>query len=188
MKATPGLLEGTVVFEPTLHRTPEGFQAVIFDAEVAAAAGIDPRGFVEESQCRTSRGAVMGLRVRTDGGEGLLVRCAHGAALDVAVDLRPGSATYRLWMTVVLDDVGHRSVWLPPGLAHGFQALSEVSDLCLRTNRVHRAEHETTIRYDDPDLGIPWPLTPRQAGGNGPSVVSLALIEPLLNDWFGALQ
>jgi dTDP-4-dehydrorhamnose 3,5-epimerase len=190
VKAVPGLLEGTVVFEPeprcaAVTRT--------FDAEVVSAVGVDSRGLVQECQWRTTKGVVVGLHVRRDGGEGLLVRCAHGSVLDVAVDLRPASSTYKLWMSAVLDDLDHRSVWLPPGLAHGFQTLSETSDFCLRTTRVRRAEHETTIRYDDPDLAIPWPLDPKTVtnGKNVPgstSVVSIALIEPYLGDWFGALQ
>src|SRR5690349_12308034 len=142
MKALPGVLYGRIVFEPTLSQDTHGFVAPIFDAEVAYSVGLDSRSLVQECQSRTRSGGVRGLHLRTDGGEGKLVRCANGAVLDVAVDVRPSSPTYRQWMTVVLDDVDHRSVWLPPGLAHGYQALTDSADVCCRVNRVHRPEYE----------------------------------------------
>jgi dTDP-4-dehydrorhamnose 3,5-epimerase len=187
MKACVGVLQGTVVFEAKPDRDRQGFLVCTFDAEVALLAGVDCRDLVQETRTRTCRGGVRGLHVRTDGGVGNLVSCTHGAVVDVAVDLRPSSPTYRLWMTVVLDDVAHRSVWLPAGLAHGYQALTETADVCCRVNRIHRPEYEVTIRYDDPELAIPWPL-PVLAGGSadGPRPV-LADIEPLLDEWFGAL-
>jgi dTDP-4-dehydrorhamnose 3,5-epimerase len=107
--------------------------------------------------------------------------------VDVAVDLRPSSPTYRLWMTVVLDDVAHRSVWLPAGLAHGYQALSDTADVCARVTRVDRPERELTIRYDDPELDIPWPLPVTIVSARDNGAPALAAIEPLLGDWFGAL-
>jgi len=179
------VIHGTLVFEPapTLH----GDRACTFDAEVAGAAGLHSKGFVQEFQTRVHRGEVRGLYLRTDGGDGKLVRCASGAVVDVAVDLRPSSPTYRLWMTVVLDDLEHRSVWLPAGLAHGYQALTETADVCCCVNRVHRPECETRIRYDDADLAIPWPLPVREPSEPGEGPLALAMVEPLLHEWFGVL-
>jgi dTDP-4-dehydrorhamnose 3,5-epimerase len=188
VKGLPGILYGTIVFEPTPQHDEQGYFTRIFDAEVACAAGLDSRGLVEESQTRTPRGGVRGLHLRTDGGEGKLVRCASGAVVDVAVDLRPSSPTYRLWMTVVLDDIDHRSVWLPAGLAHGYQALTETADVCCRVNRVHRPEYEAAIRYDDPDLAIPWPLPVTGVTGRDETAPALGVVEPMLSDWFGVLQ
>lgn len=187
MKALPGVLEGTVVFESTSCPDPQGFVVRTFDAEVAYAAGLDPHSLVQEIQSRSWRGAVRGLYVRTDGGDGKLVRCPVGAVLHVAVDLRPTSTTYRSWMTLVLDDVDHRSVWLPPGLAHGFQALSETADVCARVNRVHVPDHDAVIRHDDPDLAIPWPLPVTWLPDRDRAAPSLSVVEPMLGDWFGAL-
>ena len=85
---------------------------------------------------------------------------------------------------VVLDDVTHRSVWLPAGLAHGFQALTETADVCTRINRIHRAEYDITIRPDDPDLGIPWPL-PLTGPLDDEEPPALAVVEPMLSEWFG---
>lgn len=128
------------------------------------------------------------MHLRTDGGEGKLVRCASGAMVDVAVDLRPASATYRMWMTVVLDDTTHRSVWLPPGLAHGFQALTRWVDVCYRIDRRHEPGYDATIRYDDPELDIPWPLPVRGMSERDRTAPGLAAVETRLDEWFGALR
>ena len=183
----PGVLEGTVVFEPRPIHDDRGFFTRTFDAEVAAAAGFDPKALVQDSQSRSSLGVVRGLHLRTDGGEGKLVRCANGAVLDVAVDLRPMSRTYRQWMTVVLDDVEHRSVWLPAGLAHGFQVLTASADICYRIDRVHQPGFDAAIRYDDPEIGIPWPLPVAGLSERDRNAPPLAVVEPMLSDWFGVL-
>lgn len=188
VKASLGLLSGTVVFEPIVRPDEQGYVVCTFDAELTGAVGLDSAHLVQETQTRTARGAVRGLHVRTDGGAGHLVRCTHGAVVDVAVDLRPASPTYRLWMTVVLDDLHHRSVWLPAGLAHGYQALTETADVCCRVNRIERTEYELTISYDDPELAIPWPLAVTGVSGRDATAPALAVIEPMLGEWFGALQ
>jgi dTDP-4-dehydrorhamnose 3,5-epimerase len=188
LKAVAGVLYGSIVFEPTWQRDSLGFVTCTFDAEVACTAGLEGRDLVQEIHTRTRRGGVRGLHLRTDGGDGRLVRCTHGAVVDVAVDLRPSSPTYRLWMTLVLDDVDHRSVWLPAGLAHGYQALSATADVCCRVNRIQRPEYETAIRYDDPELAIPWPLPVMLIDGRDESAPALAVVEPMLSDWFGAVR
>jgi dTDP-4-dehydrorhamnose 3,5-epimerase len=188
VKALPGVLVGTIVFEPAPHHDDHGFVTRTFDAELAATVGLDGRSLVQDTQVRIYRGAVRGLSLRTDGGEGRLVRCASGAVVNVAVDLRPGSVTYRSWMTVVLDDADHRSVWLPAGLAHGFQALTAQADVCLRVNRVQQPHGEVVIRYDDPELAIPWPLPVTAVCDQDRRGGELAAVEPFLSEWFGALR
>lgn len=188
MRAVPGALDGMVVFEPTPFRDERGFFTRTFDAEVATSAGLDPRTLVQDSQSRSSCGVVRGLHVRTDGGEGKLVRCSSGQIVDVAVDLRPASPTYRLWTALLLDDVDHRSVWLPAGLAHGFQVLTGTADVCYRIDRVHQPDHDAVIRHDDPELAIPWPLPVRGLSARDRDAPSLAVVEPMLGDWFGALM
>jgi dTDP-4-dehydrorhamnose 3,5-epimerase len=187
VKIVPGVLEGTLVFEPKPIHDERGFFTRTFDAEVALAAGFDSGHLVQDSQSRSSRGVIRGLHLRTDGGEGKLVRCAHGALLDVAVDLRPASRTYRQWMTVILDDIDHRSVWLPAGLAHGFQVLTETADTCYRIDRVHQPGFDAAIRFDDPEIGIPWPLPVTGLSVRDSQAPALAVVEPMLSDWFGVL-
>jgi dTDP-4-dehydrorhamnose 3,5-epimerase len=187
MKALPGELDGVIVFEPKPIHDERGFFTRTFDGEVAASAGLELRTLVQDSQSRSSLGVVRGLHLRTDGGEGKLVRCSFGAIVDVAVDLRPASPTYRKWMSVVLDDVDHRSVWLPAGLAHGFQVLTDTADVCYRIDRVHQPEHDAAIRHDDPELAIAWPLPVRGLSVRDRAAPSLAVVEPMLSEWFGAL-
>ena len=157
MRVRLGELHGVLVFEPSPVSDDRGFFTRTFDAKAAADAGLDVASFVQDSQSRSARGVVRGLHYRTDGGEGKLVRCSYGAVYDVAVDLRPWSPTYLRHQAVVLDDTDHVSVFLPAGLAHGFQALTDVADVCYRIDAEYRPEAEAGIAWDDPQLAIPWP-------------------------------
>ena len=149
---------------------------------------MDGRQFVQETQTRTVRGGVRGLHVRTDGGVGHLVHCSHGAVVDVAVDLRPASPTYRLWMTVVLDDIDHRSVWLPAGLAHGYQALTDDRGRLLpgQPDRAPRVRGDDPLRRPGP--GHPLAVARDRGERRDAAAPALAVVEPMLDEWFGALQ
>lgn len=157
MRVRPGELHGVLVFEPTPVSDDRGFFTRTFDTKAAADAGLDVASFVQDSQSRSFGGVVRGLHYRRDGGEGKLVRCSYGRVYDVAVDLRRSSPTYLRHQAVVLDDVDHVSVFLPAGLAHGFQALTDVADVCYRIDAVYCPEAEAGIAWDDPQLAIAWP-------------------------------
>jgi dTDP-4-dehydrorhamnose 3,5-epimerase len=159
-------LGDVLVFRPSPHRDDRGFFTRTFDAEVAAAHGLDPAAFVEDSQSRSRRGSVRGLHGRGGAGEAKLVRCAHGAILDVVVDARPGSPTFGRHQAFRLDDEHFWMLYVPRGFLHGFQVLTEVADICYRIDRPHDPAEDLSVRYDDPDLGIAWPapagvLSPR---------------------------
>ena len=149
---------GVLVFEPAPVVDDRGFFCRTFDAAVAREAGIDPNGFAQDSVSRSLRGVVRGLHVRRGLGETKLVRCSYGAVFDVIVDLRPSSATYRNWESFELDGDGQRSVYIPNGCAHGFQALTSVADVSYRIDRPHDPSEDVAVRFDDPVLAIPWPL------------------------------
>lgn len=151
-------IAGVVVFAPTPFRDDRGFFSRTFDVTVAREAGVDPGSFLQDSQSRSRRGVVRGLHVRLGAGEAKLVRCSSGAVLDVVVDLRPSSPTFLTVETFALDDVDHRSVYLPAGLGHGWQALTEPADVCYRIDREHDPAEDLTIAWDDPGLAVPWPL------------------------------
>lgn len=151
-------IEGVLTFTPSPHRDARGFFSRTFDADVARAAGVDPGAFQQDSLSRSAYGVVRGLHVRVGAGEAKLVRCSSGAVFDVVVDLRPGSPTYGRWVSFDLTGENQRSVYIPPGCAHGFQALSSPADTSYRIDRAHDASEDLTIRYDDPTLAIPWPL------------------------------
>ena len=151
-------IRGLVQFCGPVHRDARGFFSRTFDAATAREAGIDPNAFVQDSLSRSAQGVVRGLHLRVGLGEGKLVRCSSGAVFDVVVDLRPTSPTYRTWVSFDLDGEAQRSIYIPPGCAHGFQALTEPADTSYRINRPHDPSEDLTIAHDDPELAIPWPL------------------------------
>ena len=152
-------LDGVLLFEPTPHRDARGFFSRTCDNAVLAAAGIDPT-FAQDSQSRSVQGVVRGMHGRLGNGEAKLVRCAHGAVHDVVVDARPGSPTFGRWQAFRLDDETMRSVYIPRGFLHGFQALTDVADTCYRIDTAHDPAEDVSVAWDDPDLAIPWPLPP----------------------------
>ena len=151
-------IRGLVHFSGPVHRDARGFFSRTFDAETAREAGIDPNAFVQDSLSRSAQGVIRGLHVRVGHGEGKLVRCSSGAVFDVVVDLRPTSPTYRTWVCFELDGETQNSIYIPPGCAHGFQALTQPADTSYRINRPHDPSEDLTIAHDDPELAIPWPL------------------------------
>jgi dTDP-4-dehydrorhamnose 3,5-epimerase len=150
-------LAGVMVFVPTPHHDHRGFFTRIFDADVAARHGVDAASFLQDSQSRSRQGVVRGLHGRDGDGEAKLVRCAHGAVHDVVVDARPGSPTFGRLEAFRLDDEQFWHLYIPPGLLHGFQALTD-ADVCYRIDRPHDPFEDIAVRYDDPDLAIDWPL------------------------------
>ncbi len=111
----------------------------------------------------TERGTIRGLHFqRAPALEGKLVRCLRGRVFDVAVDLRAGSDTCLHWHGVELSEHGQRQLWIPPGFAHGFQTLSDDVEMLYLHSAAYAPQHEGGLRFDDPRLGIAWPLTPTQ--------------------------
>jgi dTDP-4-dehydrorhamnose 3,5-epimerase len=151
-------IAGALLFTPTPHADDRGFFCRTFDADVLRAAGIDPDSFAQDSISRSVRGVVRGLHVRRGAGEAKLVRCSHGAIFDVIVDLRPASPTYRNWESFDLTGDSQVSLYVPAGCAHGFQALTDPADTSYRIDRPHDPSEDMSIAFDDPELGIPWPL------------------------------
>jgi dTDP-4-dehydrorhamnose 3,5-epimerase len=149
----PGLIE----FIPSPHVDDRGFFSRTFDVEVARRAGV-PDTFAQDSLSRSRKGVLRGLHLRTGLGEGKLVRCSSGAIFDVVVDLRPGSPTYREWLSFELDGDAQNSIYIPAGCAHGFQAMTGPADTSYRIDRPHDPSEAVTIAHDDPELAIAWPL------------------------------
>jgi dTDP-4-dehydrorhamnose 3,5-epimerase len=158
MRVEQAGLDGVLLFLPTPSRDERGLFTRTFDVAIARDAGLDPSAFLQDSQSRSRQGAIRGLHGRSGRGEGKLVRCAHGAVHDVLVDARPDSPTFGKHIAVRLDDESFAHLYVPPGLLHGFQALTEPADVCYRIDREHDPGEDIAVRYDDPDLGIAWPL------------------------------
>ncbi|ETK34334.1 dTDP-4-dehydrorhamnose 3,5-epimerase family protein [Microbispora sp. ATCC PTA-5024] len=150
-------IEGVLLFVPVPHHDERGFFTRTFDAAVAAEQGLDPAAFIQDSQSRSRPGTIRGMHGRSGKGEAKLVRCARGAVLDMLVDARPGSPTFGEQVSVLLDDETFAHLYVPPGILHGYQALTE-ADVCYRIDREHDPAEDLAVRYDDPDLALPWPL------------------------------
>lgn len=150
-------LDGVLVFVPTPHHDDRGLFTRTFDAEIGASHGLTPATFTQDSQSRSHRGVIRGLHGRIGRGEAKLVRCAHGAVLDVVVDARPTSPTFGRHEAFRLDDEDFRHLFIPPGFLHGFQVLTDLADVCYRIDRPHDPSEDVAVRYDDAQLSIAWP-------------------------------
>ncbi|WP_436758524.1 dTDP-4-dehydrorhamnose 3,5-epimerase family protein [Streptosporangium sp. V21-05] len=158
MRVERAEIDDVLLFVPTQYRDDRGLFTRTFDAALAAAHGLRPEAFVQDSQSRSRLGTIRALHGRGGRGEAKLVRCARGAVHDVLVDARPGSPTFGRQMSVILDDETFVHLYVPPGLLHGYQALTDQADVCYRIDREHDPAEDLAVRYDDPDLGIRWPL------------------------------
>lgn len=153
-------IAGLLLFVPTPHRDERGFFSRTFDAAIAREAGVDPDAFRQDSQSRSVLGVIRGMHGRRDAGEAKLVRCAHGAIQDVVVDARPGSPTFGATASFRLDDETMHTLYIPRGFLHGFQALTETADTCYRIDAEHDPSGDIAVAFDDPELGIAWPMPP----------------------------
>ncbi|MFF0644153.1 dTDP-4-dehydrorhamnose 3,5-epimerase family protein [Streptomyces tendae] len=175
MKATEvPEISGAYLFEPTPHADERGFFCRTFDADVVRSVGLDPAAFVQDSVSRSARGVLRGLHLRSGAGEAKLVRCSYGEIFDVVVDLRPDSPTYLGLAFFELSGETQATVYVPAGCAHGFQSLTETSDVSYRIDRPHDPAEDVTIAFDDPDLAVPWPLPAASMSARDRKAPSLA--------------
>ena len=150
-------LDGVALIEPEVHGDERGFLVETFrdDAWRELGVGVD---FVQDNHSRSSRNILRGLHFQTTPGQAKLVRCLRGRIWDVAVDLRSESPTYRQWEGHELDDDRHRQLYVPVGFAHGFCVLSDVADVAYKLSSPYDAATEAGIAWDDPDVGVEWPI------------------------------
>jgi dTDP-4-dehydrorhamnose 3,5-epimerase len=119
--------------------------------------GVDAE-FVQHNHSRSAQGTLRGLHFQIEPGQAKLVRCPRGRIFDVAVDLRRGSSTYGQWEGHELDDEAHRQLFIPVGFGHGFAVLSEEADVSYLLSSVYDPATEAGIAWDDPDVGVEWPV------------------------------
>jgi dTDP-4-dehydrorhamnose 3,5-epimerase len=150
-------LAGVLLFVPAPHRDERGLFTRTFDAAIANEHGLDAASFQQDSQSRSRAGVVRGMHGRIGLGESKLVRCARGAVHDVVVDARPASPTFGRHESFLLDDDAFWHLYIPRGMLHGFQALTDFADVCYRIDRPHDPAEDVAVRYDDRDLAIAWP-------------------------------
>jgi len=165
-----------VLLEATAHGDDRGFLVESFREEAWAEHGvIGP--FVQENHSRSSAGILRGLHFQTSPGQAKLVRCVRGAIWDVAVDLRPDSPTYKQWEGVELSDENHRQVFIPVGFGHGFCVLSDVADVAYKLTSVYDPATEAGIKWDDPDVGVDWPIADPKLSERDMNAPALSEIE-----------
>jgi dTDP-4-dehydrorhamnose 3,5-epimerase len=167
LRFVPTGIPAVVLVEPDVFRDPRGFFLETFHEEKYSKGGI-AGPFVQDNHSRSTRGTLRGLHAQLRRPQGKLVRAVRGEVFDVAVDIRKGSPTFGKWVSTVLSEESFRQIFVPPGFAHGFCVLSEIAEIEYKCTEFYFREDEIGIRWDDPALGIPWPireplLSPRDA-------------------------
>ena len=158
MHVIPTALVGVLVLEPRVFGDDRGFFMESYNRRsFAQATGLDI-DFVQDNHSRSARGVLRGLHYQLRQPQGKLVRVVQGAVFDVALDIRRDSPTFGRWAGVELTADNRRQLWVPAGLAHGFVVLSDSADFLYKTSDYYAPEHERSIRWDDPAIGIQWPL------------------------------
>lgn len=156
MKITQTHLPGVLIFEPKVFGDERGFFVETFRQEWLARAEIQAM-FVQDNHSRSRKGVLRGLHYQLERPQGKLVRVSRGSVFDVAVDVRRGSPHFGQWAGVVLDDVGHRQFYVPPGFAHGFCVLSDTADFHYKCTDYYHPQSEAGILWNDPAVGVQWP-------------------------------
>lgn len=157
MKLIATALPEVRLIEPRLFRDERGFFAETWNKRAFAEAGI-AGDFVQDNHSRSALGVLRGLHYQIARPQGKLVRVVAGRAFDVAVDLRRSSPTFGRWTGVELNADDRKMLWVPPGFAHGFLSLEDGTDLLYKCTDYYAPEHERTLLWSDPALGIEWPL------------------------------
>ena len=150
-------LPEVLLISPRVFGDDRGFFLETYSERDFAAAGITAR-FVQDNHSRSQRGVLRGLHYQLEQPKGKLVRVARGKIFDVAADIRSGSPSFGKWVGVVLDDEKNQALWIPPGFAHGFCVLSDFADVAYKATDFYSPSDERGIRWDDPLLGISWPV------------------------------
>ena len=156
--ATPTAIADVLILEPKVFGDARGFFYESFNArDFAQATGLEV-SFVQDNHSKSAKGVLRGLHYQIQHPQGKLVRVTQGEVFDVVVDLRRSSATFGQWSGVHLSADNHRQLWVPPGFAHGFVVLSESAEFLYKTTDYWFPEHERSLLWNDPAVGIDWPI------------------------------
>jgi len=159
VKVITTALPEVLILEPRVFSDERGYFFESWNSRAfAEATGLSVE-FVQDNQSRSRAGVLRGIHYQVVRPQGKLVRAVAGTVLDVAVDLRRSSPRFGRWVAVELSDENQRQMWVPPGFGHGFLARSETATFLYKTTDYWFAEHERTLRWDDPQVGIDWGLS-----------------------------
>ena len=157
MRVVPTAIPDVLVVEPRVFGDERGFFFESWNRRALAQAGLDAE-FVQDNHSRSARGVLRGLHYQIRHPQGKLVRVVAGEVFDVAVDLRRGSPTFGRHVAITLSAENRKMLWVPPGFAHGFCVTSGSADFLYKTTDYWHPEHERTLLWSDPALGIAWPV------------------------------
>ena len=177
MKVTATGIPDVLVIEPTVHRDERGFFLESWRDDWLASRGVTAR-FVQDNHSHSSRGTLRGLHYQLGTGQGKLVRVVSGEVYDVAIDLRRSSRSFGKWVSAGLSAENQKQLWIPPGFAHGFYVLSESADLLYKCTEYFAPSQDRSVKWDDPDIAIDWPLI----SGRAPLVSKKDASAPWLRD------
>lgn len=155
MKATSTELGGALIIEPPVHADDRGFFTELYHSDRYRELGIPP--FVQDNLAGSNARVLRGLHFQWPRPQGKLVYALEGAILDVAVDIRSGSATFGRWVAVELSAENRRQLYVPEGFAHGYAVLGDRALVAYKCTELYAPEHDRAIRWNDPDIGIEWP-------------------------------
>ena len=156
MKISRTDLDGVLVLEPAVYRDDRGFFTELYHEPRYREAGLPP--FVQDNLAGSGRKVLRGLHYQWPRPQGKLIHAAAGAVLDVAVDIRVGSPSFGRWVGVELSEENRRQLYIPPGFAHGYVVLGASALVAYKCTDVHVPENDRVIRWDDPTIGVDWPL------------------------------
>ena len=151
-------LPGVLILQPRVFGDERGFFMESFNQrDFAAATGLDVP-FVQDNHSKSGRGVLRGLHYQIRHPQGKLVRVVSGEVFDVAVDMRRSSTTFGRWEGLLLSAANQRQLWIPPGFAHGFVVTSESAEFLYKTTDYYHPEHERSLLWNDPQVGVDWPI------------------------------
>jgi dTDP-4-dehydrorhamnose 3,5-epimerase len=177
MKVTPLDLPEVLLVEPDRFGDARGYFLETWRQERYRAAGITA-DFVQDNLSRSASGILRGLHLQQPNAQGKLVYVLEGSVYDVAVDVRRGSPRFGRWTGAQLSSADHRQLWIPPGFAHGFCVTSETALFAYKCTAPYSAADELGVRWNDPALGIPWPVAAPQLSAKDAALPCLADIDP----------
>ena len=158
MKVTPTTIADVLILEPKVFGDTRGFFFESFNSRAFGQATGLQVNFVQDNHSRSARGVLRGLHFQAVQPQGKLVRVARGSVFDVAVDIRKTSPSFGQWVGVELSEANQRQLWVPPGLAHGFLVTSDSADFLYKTTDYYAPEHERCLAFNDPAIGVKWPI------------------------------
>lgn len=171
-------IEGLLILEPKAFTDERGYFMESWQNERYGQLGIP--SFVQDNVSYSGRGVLRGLHFQHPGAQGKLVQVLQGEVYDVAVDIRSGSPTYGEWFAVTLSSDNHRQFWIPEGFAHGFVVTSESALFQYKCSQPYRPGAEHCIKWDDPELGIEWPVTEPIVSAKDSAGISWSAVQDII--------